>query len=64
VSEEKQVDVAIVGGGPAGMAAAIAARRAEYEPAGHWIRDQVTLTGEASHAIPGSLHRRVRRLTL
>ncbi|MDA0165518.1 FAD-dependent oxidoreductase [Solirubrobacter ginsenosidimutans] len=28
MSEEKQVDVAIVGGGPAGMAAAIAARRA------------------------------------
>ena len=28
MSEEKQVDVAVVGGGPAGMAAAVAARRA------------------------------------
>jgi len=68
VSEERQVAVAVVGGGPAGMAAAIAARRAgasvvlidEYAaPGGQiWRRHYA----EAAEAAPSSLPRAARAL--
>ena len=66
MSEERQVDVAVVGGGPAGMAAAVAARQAgasvalidEYAaPGGQIWRRRYDEVGEAA---PRSLPREAR----
>jgi hypothetical protein len=37
-----------------GEAATLAARRGERNAAGHWLRDEVTLTADAARAIRGS----------
>ena len=72
MSEEKQVDVAIVGGGPAGMAAAVAAREAgssvvvidEYAaPGGQiWRRRFDEVGAAAPRSLPPEARARVAAL--
>jgi thioredoxin reductase/bacterioferritin-associated ferredoxin len=71
--EELEVDVAVVGGGPAGMAAAVAARRAgasvvlidEYAaPGGQiWRRRYDEVEDDAPRSLPPEARERVRELT-
>ena len=73
MSEDKQVDVAIVGGGPAGMAAAIAARRAgssvvvidEYAaPGGQiWRRRFDEIGASSPRSLPADARTRMAEFT-